>query len=210
MRLRSGLNRGGTPSEPWSQVIVALAIIGGLLGGLGAASLGSAALSAGRWPIFIAGLIFMAAGIYVRQWSIFTLGRFFTAEVRVRADQPVIDTGPYRWVRPIKRRGLPRGRPAAQGLASCLQFYARAGDIGATGDVGRMSYRPAPTGEMLVLVVEDHATLADRIAQGLRRAGMAVDAVHDGAAALEAAAQTAYDVIVLDRDLSGVHGDRVC
>jgi DNA-binding response OmpR family regulator len=63
---------------------------------------------------------------------------------------------------------------------------------------------------MRVLVVEDHATLAGRIAQGLRQAGMAVDAVHDGAAALEAAAQTAYDVIVLDRDLPAVHGDRVC
>jgi DNA-binding response OmpR family regulator len=63
---------------------------------------------------------------------------------------------------------------------------------------------------MRVLVVEDHATLAGRIAQGLRRAGMAVDTVHDGAAALQAAAQTGYDVIVLDRDLPGVHGDRVC
>jgi DNA-binding response OmpR family regulator len=63
---------------------------------------------------------------------------------------------------------------------------------------------------MRVLVVEDHATLAGRIAQGLCQAGMAVDAVHDGAAALEAVTQTAYDVIVLDRDLPGVHGDRVC
>jgi DNA-binding response OmpR family regulator len=63
---------------------------------------------------------------------------------------------------------------------------------------------------MRVLVAEDHVMLAGRIAQGLRRAGMAVDAVHDGAAALEAAAQTAYDVIVLDRDLPAVHGDRVC
>jgi DNA-binding response OmpR family regulator len=59
-------------------------------------------------------------------------------------------------------------------------------------------------------VVEDHATLAGRIAQGLRQAGMAVDTAHDGAAALEAATQTAYDVIVLDRDLPVVHGDRVC
>jgi len=63
---------------------------------------------------------------------------------------------------------------------------------------------------MRVLVVEDHATLASRIAQGLRQAGMAVDAVHDGATALEAAGHTAYDVIVLDRDLPVVHGDRVC
>ena len=63
---------------------------------------------------------------------------------------------------------------------------------------------------MRVLVVEDHATLAGRIAQGLRQVGMATDVVYDGAAALDAAAQTAYDVIVLDRDLPVVHGDRVC
>jgi DNA-binding response OmpR family regulator len=63
---------------------------------------------------------------------------------------------------------------------------------------------------MRVLVAEDHATLAGRIAQGLRQAGMAVDAVHDGKAALDAAALTEYDVIVLDRDLPVVHGDRVC
>src|ERR1700689_130122 len=63
---------------------------------------------------------------------------------------------------------------------------------------------------MRVLLVEDHATLAGRIAQGLRQAGMAVDTVHDGAAALKTVALTTYDVIVLDRDLPVVHGDRVC
>ena len=62
---------------------------------------------------------------------------------------------------------------------------------------------------MRVLVVEDHATLAERIAQGLGQAGMGADAVYDGAAALEAAAHAGYDVIVLDRDLPGVHGDAV-
>ena len=61
-----------------------------------------------------------------------------------------------------------------------------------------------------MLVAEDHVTLAGRIAQGLGQAGMAVDTVHDGAAALDAAGETAYDVIVLDRDLPAVHGDRVC
>ncbi len=63
---------------------------------------------------------------------------------------------------------------------------------------------------MRVLVVEDHGTVADRIAQGLRQVGMAVDTVYDGAAALDAVAQTDYDVMVLDRDLPIVHGDRVC
>lgn len=60
------------------------------------------------------------------------------------------------------------------------------------------------------MVVEDHATLAARIGEGLRDAGMAVDVVHDGAAALAGADESAYDVIVLDRDLPLVHGDQVC
>jgi DNA-binding response OmpR family regulator len=63
---------------------------------------------------------------------------------------------------------------------------------------------------MRVLVVEDHALLAERIAEGLRDAGMAADVVNDGSAALAGAEQTAYDVIVLDRDLPVVHGDQVC
>ena len=65
-------------------------------------------------------------------------------------------------------------------------------------------------GGMRVLVVEDHVTLAARIGEGLRDAGMAVDVVHDGAAALARADDAAYDVIVLDRDLPVVHGDHVC
>ena len=63
---------------------------------------------------------------------------------------------------------------------------------------------------MRVLVVEDHIALADRIGEGLRDAGMAVDVVYDGSAALETATSTDYDVIVLDRDLPSIHGDRVC
>ena len=61
-----------------------------------------------------------------------------------------------------------------------------------------------------VLVVEDHVVLADRIGEGLRDAGFAVDVVYDGATALESVASTDYDVVVLDRDLPVVHGDRVC
>ena len=63
---------------------------------------------------------------------------------------------------------------------------------------------------MRVLVVEDHAKLAMALATGLRQAGMAVDVVFDGADALDHLALTAYDVVVLDRDLPGVHGDDVC
>ncbi len=63
---------------------------------------------------------------------------------------------------------------------------------------------------MRVLVVEDFEVLATAIGSGLRREGMAVDVVTDGDDALERLALTRYDVVVLDRDLPGVHGDEVC
>jgi DNA-binding response OmpR family regulator len=63
---------------------------------------------------------------------------------------------------------------------------------------------------MRVLVAEDHEQLANAVAVGLRREGMAVDVVLDGAAALQRAAVNPYDVVVLDRDLPRVHGDEVC
>ncbi|GAA1556626.1 response regulator transcription factor [Dactylosporangium maewongense] len=63
---------------------------------------------------------------------------------------------------------------------------------------------------MRVLVVEDHRTLNALIASGLRREAMAVDTALDGLAALEQLAATRYDVMVLDRDLPGLHGDEVC
>ena len=63
---------------------------------------------------------------------------------------------------------------------------------------------------MRILVVEDEPLLADAVAQGLRHAAHAVDVVYDGAAALERIDVNDYDVVVLDRDLPGVHGDEVC
>lgn len=61
-----------------------------------------------------------------------------------------------------------------------------------------------------MLVVEDEPLLAEAVATGLRHEAMAVDVVHDGAAALERVTVHAYDVVVLDRDLPVVHGDDVC
>jgi DNA-binding response OmpR family regulator len=63
---------------------------------------------------------------------------------------------------------------------------------------------------MRVLVVEDQERLAKAVAEGLRREGMAVDVSLDGADALAHVAVYRYDVVVLDRDLPGVHGDHVC
>jgi DNA-binding response OmpR family regulator len=63
---------------------------------------------------------------------------------------------------------------------------------------------------MRVLLVEDHVELAETVATGLRREGMAVDVAFDGHDALAHLALTDYDVLVLDRDLPGVHGDQIC
>ncbi len=63
---------------------------------------------------------------------------------------------------------------------------------------------------MRVLIAEDERRLADAIARGLRREGMAVDLAPDGPDALIKARLTRYDVLVLDRDLPGLHGDDVC
>jgi DNA-binding response OmpR family regulator len=61
-----------------------------------------------------------------------------------------------------------------------------------------------------VLVVEDEKPLADAVARGLRRDGMAVDVAYDGESGQEKTAITRYDVVVLDRDLPVLSGDELC
>jgi DNA-binding response OmpR family regulator len=63
---------------------------------------------------------------------------------------------------------------------------------------------------MRVLVVEDERRLADAVARGLRNRAMAVDIAYEGESALHKADLADYDVVVLDRDLPGIHGDEVC
>lgn len=63
---------------------------------------------------------------------------------------------------------------------------------------------------MRILVVEDEIQLAEAVARGLRREGMAVDVATDGEEGYRKAALTRYDVVVLDRDLPGMSGDEVC
>jgi len=61
-----------------------------------------------------------------------------------------------------------------------------------------------------ILIVEDEAPLADAVARGLRREGMAVDVAYDGDSGHEKVSVTRYDVVVLDRDLPGMSGDQLC
>jgi DNA-binding response OmpR family regulator len=61
-----------------------------------------------------------------------------------------------------------------------------------------------------VLVVEDSRTLADALVEGLKDEQMAVDVAYDGLQAATKLDLNTYDVVVLDRDLPGIHGDTIC
>ena len=63
---------------------------------------------------------------------------------------------------------------------------------------------------MRVLVVEDIPRHANRIAEGLRDQGIAVDVAYDGHEAISKVNVNPYEVVLLDRDLPGLHGDHLC
>lgn len=63
---------------------------------------------------------------------------------------------------------------------------------------------------MRVLIVEDEEFLAEALQSGLRHEAIAADIALDGDEALERIAVSDYDVVVLDRDIPGTHGDQVC
>ncbi|QIK61972.1 response regulator transcription factor [Leucobacter viscericola] len=63
---------------------------------------------------------------------------------------------------------------------------------------------------MRVLIVEDEGYLAEAIQTVLRRESIAADVALDGTAAHETLSHTSYDIVILDRDLPGMHGDDLC
>jgi len=100
IRLRSRMNHGGTKHDRGSFfVIIATSLVGVGSAFVLAQDVQSAGIGVGRWPIFAAGLVIVLLGVALRQWSVLTLGTFFTVQVQVRSDQTVVNTGPYRWVR---------------------------------------------------------------------------------------------------------------
>lgn len=107
IRVLSHLNRQGSPADQGSLAVVIASAGVGLVGALMlAAKVQGAAISGARWPVFVAGLFLMVAGIVLRQWAVALLGQFFTVDVRVHTGQTVVEGGPYRWVRHPSYTGL--------------------------------------------------------------------------------------------------------
>jgi len=61
-----------------------------------------------------------------------------------------------------------------------------------------------------VLIIEDETRLAALVADGLARAGIRSEAVHDGLSGLERGSTETWDAIVLDILLPGMNGFQVC
>jgi protein-S-isoprenylcysteine O-methyltransferase Ste14 len=110
MQARSARNwlrkRSGARAERWSLLVVLAGVVGGLVGGVKLSEWQPGQITVGIWPLFVLGLVLMAAGVFIRQWAIFVLGRFFTPDVRVQPGQTVINRGPYRWVRHPSYTGM--------------------------------------------------------------------------------------------------------
>jgi protein-S-isoprenylcysteine O-methyltransferase Ste14 len=91
---------GASPADRWTKQVLVGTIIAGLLVAYQLASHDpSLRAYADDWTTFLLGLALVVAGVAIRSWAVWTLGRFFRREVTVEAGQPVVSSGPYRFVR---------------------------------------------------------------------------------------------------------------
>src|SRR5262249_54659966 len=88
--------RGGMARDRGTRVVIALTL------GLAIA----VALTGRGDDVLAGGVVVVWLGLAIRVWAVATLGRAFRTTVEVDADQPVVDSGPYRWVRHPSYTGL--------------------------------------------------------------------------------------------------------
>ena len=97
--------RGATRVNLAAELLLRLTIVAAVLALAAARALVPQLTVGGRW-LFVAGVVVTWLGLLLRWWSFLTLGRYFTVVVQTSADQPVIDTGPYRRLRHPSYTGL--------------------------------------------------------------------------------------------------------
>jgi protein-S-isoprenylcysteine O-methyltransferase Ste14 len=80
-------------------ILIGLQWVGLALNFLLAGLFPTAAIPWYRTALFSIGVILILLGVALRWYAIWTLGRYFTRDVAVSADQKVVQTGPYRSIR---------------------------------------------------------------------------------------------------------------
>jgi protein-S-isoprenylcysteine O-methyltransferase Ste14 len=92
--------RHGTRYDRGSYAFLVGALWAGIiLGGWIATFVRWAAIPIVGLPLFWLGIASMVAGVALRWYAIYRLGRFFTRDVATQVDQTVVRDGPYRFVR---------------------------------------------------------------------------------------------------------------
>jgi protein-S-isoprenylcysteine O-methyltransferase Ste14 len=83
-----------------SRTVLIASVWTGVAAGIGCSILlQGAAIRMGRHAIFALGLVLMLVGLVLRWWAISVLGRSFTVTVGTQAEQRVVESGPYQFVR---------------------------------------------------------------------------------------------------------------
>ena len=95
----AGRRDEATKADKGSLVVLLICTAAGLIAVVLASKLFPAAAIAPAPLAFIGGMAIFLAGFAMRRWSEMTLGRCFTFTVMTSPDQPVVSTGPYRFVR---------------------------------------------------------------------------------------------------------------
>ena len=96
--LRRRPDSAQTKDRGTKQILVSAALVG-LLSGWGIAHVPALQTYANTWWTLGIGASITLAGVCLRSWSVWTLGRHFRREVTIEPNQRVITTGLYRWVR---------------------------------------------------------------------------------------------------------------
>ena len=101
LKQRARVARGNAEVKDRGSLVILLGLlwIGLALNFLLAAVLPKATLTWHRTDLFLLGVALILCGVALRWYAISTLGRYFTRDVAVSADQPVVRTGPYRFIR---------------------------------------------------------------------------------------------------------------
>jgi protein-S-isoprenylcysteine O-methyltransferase Ste14 len=98
--------RGLSDTRDQTVTLLGLALFGGLALGIYAGYHTGASLPGPRWWPPLVGIALFAGGVWLRAAAVITLGSYFTYAVKVDAQQPVIETGPYRLIRHPAYTGL--------------------------------------------------------------------------------------------------------
>jgi protein-S-isoprenylcysteine O-methyltransferase Ste14 len=97
-------SRGGSAHDRATRILIAAALGSAIALASLTANVDSSLEIPG--PHRAAGLVVIWLGLAIRVWAVVALGRAFRTTVEVDADQAVVTSGPYRWVRHPAYTGL--------------------------------------------------------------------------------------------------------